>query len=100
MRHRTHSLEGVSYHNAIPENNGQTMHSLEQLHSNVSILYYNARSILPKLDCLRAEAAVKKIHPLSALLKRGYPIIYLIERSQLRIIRLLERIEIGMVEVY
>ena len=35
------------------------MHSLEQLHSNVSILYYNARSILPKLDCLRAEAAVK-----------------------------------------
>jgi len=59
MRHRIHSLEGVSYHNAIPENNGQTMHSLEQLHSNISILYYNARSILPKLDCLRAEAAVK-----------------------------------------
>ena len=58
VRHRTHSLEGVSYHNAVPENNGQTMHPLEQLHSNILILYYKARSILPKLDCLRAEAAV------------------------------------------
>ena len=57
--YRTHSLEGVSYDNTIPLTNRQTIHlqcTPEQSDSNVSILYYNARSILPKLACLRAEA--------------------------------------------
>ena len=53
-------MEGVSNDNTIPVTNGQTIQSqctLEQSNSNVSILYYNARSLLPKLDSLRAEAA-------------------------------------------
>ena len=52
-------MEGVSYDSTIPVTNRQTIHSQcipEQADSNVSILYYNARSILPKLACLRAEA--------------------------------------------
>ena len=52
-------MEGVSYDSTIPVTNRQTIHSQripEQADSNVSILYYNTRSILPKLACLRAGA--------------------------------------------
>ena len=52
-------MEGVSYDSTIPVTNRQTIHlqcTPEQSDSNVSILYYNARSILLKLACLRAEA--------------------------------------------
>ena len=52
-------MEGVRYDSTIPVTNRQTIHSQcipEQADSNVSILYCNARSILPKLACLCAEA--------------------------------------------
>ena len=41
MRNHSHSLEGASYH--------------FQSNLNISILYFNARSLLPKLDLLKAE---------------------------------------------
>ena len=64
MRHQSHSLDGVSYHNIAPANISHTMHpkrilrrTPEQSHLSIS---YNARSILPKLDHLRDQDAVLK----------------------------------------
>ena len=54
-------IEGASYHsNALnePLNNIRTSkEAVKDPTSNLSILYYNARSVLPKIDLLRAEAA-------------------------------------------
>ena len=40
-----HHVEGVSYH--------------QQDNYNVTVVYFNARSVIPKLDSLRAEALVR-----------------------------------------
>ena len=54
MRNRSHSLEGTSFHYQSNLNApGQPSPN------DLSILYFNARSILPKLDDLRVEVAAQ-----------------------------------------
>ena len=86
----THSMEGVSYHYPVSSAGGNP------INNQLQILYFNARSLLPKLDYLCLHSCLT----LCALLKLGWTMVFPMTSSQFLVIVLYDWIETGMVGVY